>query len=276
VHARTALISLIVAAILFITAAYVSADSSRSSPASVGTGIGVIVPPAWAGVWDIHEEFAPGCSGDSPRSYRETLCAGETVLVFTPPYPTPDVPAYQCSAPVFTDSTLKLTCYRNDACHCCLNGNTLYFNEEWDTKWSLSGDVATTVTSYSYSRSGCNDFTTCIQSMGTRTRVWPESSICPAVPTAPMGESTFQVIGNPSASPTIAFSLVSPAHVDLSVYDVSGRVIRRLFHEVLAQGGHQVRWDGGNDNGTTAQSGIYFVRLSVGEMRQSATLMLVR
>ena len=79
-HARIAL-PVIVAAILFMRAACVSADSSAPS---LEPGV-VIVPPAWAGVWDVSEETTSGCESGSVtrRSYRDTLCAGETIQVFT-------------------------------------------------------------------------------------------------------------------------------------------------------------------------------------------------
>jgi beta propeller repeat protein len=64
--------------------------------------------------------------------------------------------------------------------------------------------------------------------------------------------------------------------VDVSVYNVEGRAIRRLFSEVIAPGYYQVSWDGKNDAGMPVSSGIYFLAVSVEGSMTSRKVMLVR
>jgi beta propeller repeat protein len=64
--------------------------------------------------------------------------------------------------------------------------------------------------------------------------------------------------------------------VDVSVYNVEGRVIRRLFSEVIAPGYYQVTWDGDNGAGVQASSGIYFLAVSVEGTMTSRKVILVR
>jgi len=199
VHARTALIALIVPAILFMTAPCVSADSSApSTPSGVGlaTANAVIVPPAWAGVWDVYEQFDTQCGVYSPRSYRDTLCTGDMILVadrtgiarntlFAPAYPTPPD---ACPAPVFTDTQLNFECiYQGAPCYAGGSSNfPTYDRITYGLLWTLRGDVATTTVMYSdIVPPGCGP-SHCIQSTGTRTRVAPESSVCGAVPARPI------------------------------------------------------------------------------------------
>jgi flagellar hook assembly protein FlgD len=45
------------------------------------------------------------------------------------------------------------------------------------------------------------------------------------------------------------------------VYDAAGRRVRSLFRGRGARGEHALSWDGRDDWGQTAASGVYFVRL---------------
>ncbi len=69
---------------------------------------------------------------------------------------------------------------------------------------------------------------------------------------------------------TIAFSLPRRGPVKLQVFDVRGRLVRTLVDEVRAPGRHSVVWDGTDDAGVGAASGVYLYRLTAaGEMRQN-------
>jgi flagellar basal-body rod modification protein FlgD len=58
----------------------------------------------------------------------------------------------------------------------------------------------------------------------------------------------------------IAFDLTRSARVAISVYDVSGRLVRAIDAGALAAGAQRVRWDGRGDDGAAAASGVYFLR----------------
>ncbi len=60
---------------------------------------------------------------------------------------------------------------------------------------------------------------------------------------------------------TIGFSLGSPGAVRLAVFDVQGRMVRRLLNAVLPAGSQSVLWDGRDDRGNHLPSGIYLCRL---------------
>ena len=64
---------------------------------------------------------------------------------------------------------------------------------------------------------------------------------------------------NPSTM--IRFELASNEHVRLEIYDVAGRLVRRLLDERRAPGYHEVPWDGRDNNGAAVGSGVYFVRM---------------
>jgi hypothetical protein len=64
---------------------------------------------------------------------------------------------------------------------------------------------------------------------------------------------------NPST--TITFKLYEKADVDLSIYDLRGRLVRTVIAGELEPGDHSVMWDGTNEMGNKIGSGSYLYRL---------------
>lgn len=61
----------------------------------------------------------------------------------------------------------------------------------------------------------------------------------------------------------IAFALANPGLVDVSIYDVSGRRVRRLVNRRFEAGQFARTWDGSDDQGIQLASGTYFYLLTV-------------
>ncbi|MDD4857911.1 MAG: FlgD immunoglobulin-like domain containing protein, partial [Candidatus Krumholzibacteria bacterium] len=64
--------------------------------------------------------------------------------------------------------------------------------------------------------------------------------------------------------------------VTVKVYDVSGRLVRTLVDGAQSAGQHTVRWDGRNDNGQSAASGIYFCRMAAPKFVEKRKMVLLR
>jgi hypothetical protein len=84
---------------------------------------------------------------------------------------------------------------------------------------------------------------------------------------------------NPST--TIKFTLPSlggggALPTSLRVYNVLGEVVRTLVDEPMAPGVHHEVWDGRDDQGNMAASGIYFYRLRAGEFEQTKKMVLMK
>jgi hypothetical protein len=62
---------------------------------------------------------------------------------------------------------------------------------------------------------------------------------------------------------TIQYSLAVQAQVEIRVYDVSGRLVKRLANDTQPGGVHAVTWKGTDNRGSSVASGIYFVRMDV-------------
>ncbi|HKW13303.1 MAG TPA: FlgD immunoglobulin-like domain containing protein [Candidatus Krumholzibacteria bacterium] len=74
----------------------------------------------------------------------------------------------------------------------------------------------------------------------------------------------------------IPFTLDTDSHVVVRVYDVRGALVTTLLDGPLAQGSHDVSWDGADANGRRVASGAYFYTLSAGQRMQSRKMLLVR
>jgi hypothetical protein len=76
---------------------------------------------------------------------------------------------------------------------------------------------------------------------------------------------------------TIRYDLPEGAHVDLAIYDVSGRVVRRLLNNRPKQPGyHAAYWNGCNTDGQPVAPGVYFCRLSAGQHTGIERMLLLR
>ena len=71
---------------------------------------------------------------------------------------------------------------------------------------------------------------------------------------------TFNIFPNP-ANPTtsININLKKSGNVNLRIFDVNGKIIKKIFEGQIAPGNHRYIWNGDNDSGYLVSSGIYFI-----------------
>jgi hypothetical protein len=81
---------------------------------------------------------------------------------------------------------------------------------------------------------------------------------------------------NPSRSPLISFRLRQRSAVEVSVFDLFGRRITTLVHATLRVGDYSQTWNGRDDSGRPVREGLYFCRLVVGGVTQTARVQLLR
>ena len=85
-----------------------------------------------------------------------------------------------------------------------------------------------------------------------------------------------RAVPNPARLPTVRYELARDAAVKLAVYDVGGREVRLLVDDLESTGVHRHQWDGRLGSGAPAPSGVYFARLTAGEVTHTARITLVR
>jgi len=61
----------------------------------------------------------------------------------------------------------------------------------------------------------------------------------------------------------------------IGVFDVKGRLVRRLIDRGHDAGRHSIMWDGADDRGRPVPSGIYFLRIEIGDHFKQAKKMIL-
>jgi uncharacterized repeat protein (TIGR01451 family) len=79
-----------------------------------------------------------------------------------------------------------------------------------------------------------------------------------------------------SGTTSFAYSVdaIDGAAVEITVYDVAGRQMRKIVSGVQAAGRHTAAWDGRTDSGAKANRGVYFVRTVIGGVKASTNRVL--
>ena len=101
-----------------------------------------------------------------------------------------------------------------------------------------------------------------------------------AVQGGPGGPAAFSLAPNYpnpfNPSTTIAYALPAPGRVRLTVYNLLGQPVRRLFEGARAAGHFSVQWDGRDDGGRPLASGVYLYRLEAGGKSLSRRMLLLK
>ncbi len=79
-----------------------------------------------------------------------------------------------------------------------------------------------------------------------------------------------------NAGTTICFELAKATHIDLRIYDISGREIRHVQCGYFDAGEHSISWDGRNSAGLSVASGVYIYRLKTDGFTKSRKMLLLR
>jgi PKD repeat protein len=88
---------------------------------------------------------------------------------------------------------------------------------------------------------------------------------------------TSAVAGNPFKLQTnIQYTLRDSGPVQIRIYSVNGQLVRTLREELATPGAYEVRWNGKDDGGRTAPSGIYFVSVKQGTESSQTRVVLER
>ena len=64
---------------------------------------------------------------------------------------------------------------------------------------------------------------------------------------------------------TFEFNLDEITDVELSIFNLQGQLMRKLNYDQLLTGEQYLSWDGKNEKGISAKSGIYFYQINIGD-----------
>ena len=75
---------------------------------------------------------------------------------------------------------------------------------------------------------------------------------------------------------TITYKLTHPTDVSLEIYDVYGNLIKSFQKQYTISGYHSIIWDGKDNNGNEAPSGVYFYQLKSKDFFITKKMILLR
>ena len=84
------------------------------------------------------------------------------------------------------------------------------------------------------------------------------------------------VPGGPSRAVRQLLGQIGGGLVDIVVYDVNGREVRRLVHEQMGAGAGKAVWDGLDNSGENVASGVYFAKLDIDGLTASGKLIVLK
>ncbi len=87
-----------------------------------------------------------------------------------------------------------------------------------------------------------------------------------------------QNIPNPfsKGSTTIKYQLPDKCNVTLTIFDVSGRMIKTLVNDYKNSGWHSAKWNGQDNDGKSVRSGVYFYKLESNNFSVSKRLLYIK
>jgi hypothetical protein len=74
----------------------------------------------------------------------------------------------------------------------------------------------------------------------------------------------------------ISYVMGTPAQIDLSVFDLQGRLVRELKHGEQIAGTHAIYWDGRDGSEASVPAGIYLCRLITNDEPQTMKMTLLK
>jgi len=87
---------------------------------------------------------------------------------------------------------------------------------------------------------------------------------------------SMNVLRSVSDRPVFALSAPQTSDVRLEIFDVTGRMVRRLLNQAAFHGTQEVEWDGRDDSANRLAPGTYFARLSAEGFSTVARAVLMR
>ena len=81
---------------------------------------------------------------------------------------------------------------------------------------------------------------------------------------------------NKAEKVSVYYELDGASSVKISIYDLKGRLVKRLVDEGKPQGKYWIEWDGRNDDGEMASAATYIIQINAGNLKEAKKIILVR
>jgi flagellar hook assembly protein FlgD len=71
-------------------------------------------------------------------------------------------------------------------------------------------------------------------------------------------------------------SFANPVNTSVKIYNVAGRLVSILVDTILSPGRYNEQWDAMDDNGSVVASGVYYIKLQIGEKHVTKRLIQLK
>jgi hypothetical protein len=90
-------------------------------------------------------------------------------------------------------------------------------------------------------------------------------------------KNTFSCYPNPfSDCVEMNYALTNPSHVELTIYDSSGRLVKTLLDQHQQLGNYSIQWSGKNEAGNPLPNGVYLYRLKIDNTVSTGKVLLIK
>ena len=91
------------------------------------------------------------------------------------------------------------------------------------------------------------------------------------------GSITCTAFPNPcTGTSQIRYTIPSTSHTEITLFDVSGRLVKIILDRVQPAGEYTVTWNGSFEDGEEVPGEIYFIHLNAGNLQASEKIILIR
>jgi hypothetical protein len=87
----------------------------------------------------------------------------------------------------------------------------------------------------------------------------------------------FQNSPNPfNATTTIGFTLPQESNVEISIYNISGNLVKTLVNSDFSAGDHSIVWNCSDNMGNTFSAGLYFYKITAGDFIETKKMLIIK
>ena len=145
------------------------------------------------------------------------------------------------------------------------NGQEISFRV-WKAKTGKKLDIGATFTNSKESVFGGNPLSVAkLNTAGDQLSITPNSFVL---------EQNYPNPFNPET--TISFQLAKNSKINLTIYNMEGKLIKRLESGLRDAGSYEIKWNGLDERGQQVTSGVYFYRLDTGEFSDMKKMILIK
>ena len=93
----------------------------------------------------------------------------------------------------------------------------------------------------------------------------------------PVSYALYNAYPNPfNPVTTLRYTLPEDAMVNITIYDMMGRVVNNLVSSQQRAGYKSIQWNATNDAGQPVSAGVYLYTINAGEFRQAKKMILLK